>query len=356
MLPIRTEKSSAARKSGSLAAFFVKVDRNEALAPAIKVQPKAPKMLEAPQHVEPPPISQSATPPASSMTTTPTDSKTPPEEGDDVIELVTTDKVVLPAVVPQTVTVPSEPQPPKSTASSIQQLKRIRRPDAQKGTKSILFQGNRSWGTEHLDRLGSSTRQIVFRTETQLTPSVIEEVRFAFTLIAPLDSIALHLLTNVPSEIMDELISFPKVCRNLWHIEFLHLGDGYHPDNHARDLTDDTIVRLAAACPNLRSVKLRATTQLGHRSSIAFCQHCPGLKHLQITGEAANRALFVHEEFFDELARRPSWAPELRKVVLYAHHGRLCGPYLKHGAEMAGSKVLPQLIRQDWVREWEKEI
>ncbi|KAK1715465.1 uncharacterized protein BDZ83DRAFT_655850 [Colletotrichum acutatum] len=310
MLPIRTEKSSAARKSGSLAAFFVKVDRNEALAPAIKVQPKAPKMLEAPQHVEPPPISQSATPPASSMTTTPTDSKTPPEEGDDVIELVTTDKVVLPAVVPQTVTVPSEPQPPKSTASSIQQLKRIRRPDAQKGTKSILFQGNRSWGTEHLDRLGSSTRQIVFGTETQLTP-----------------------------EIMDELISFPKVCRNLWHIEFLHLGDGYHPDNHARDLTDDTIVRLAAACPNLRSVKLRATTQLGHRSSIAFCQHCPGLKHLQITGEAANRALFVHEEFFDELARRPSWAPELRK-----------------GAEMAGSKVLPQLIRQDWVREWEKEI
>ncbi|KXH62861.1 hypothetical protein CNYM01_03722 [Colletotrichum nymphaeae SA-01] len=282
MPPIRTAKSSAAKKSGSLAAFFVKVDRNEALARAIKVQPKAPKTPEAPQDVEPPPISQSTTPPASSMTTTtPTDSQSPPEEGDDVIDLVMTDKVVLPDLVPQTVTIPSESQPSKSRASSIQQLKRIRRPDTQKGTKGILFN-------------------------------------------------ALHLLTIVPSEIIDDLVSFPKVCRNLWHIEFLHLDDGYHPDNHARDLMDDHIVRLAAACPNLRSIKLRATAQLGHRSLIAFCRHCPGLKHLQITGEAANRTLFVHEEFFDELARQPSWAPKLKKVVLYAYDGRLRKPYLEH--------------------------
>ncbi|KAK1470290.1 hypothetical protein CCUS01_06392 [Colletotrichum cuscutae] len=248
-------------------------------------------------------MSQSTTAPASSMTTTSTDSSSPPEEGDDVIDLMTTDKVGLPDPVPQTVTVPSEPQPSKSRASSIQQLKHVRRPDTQKSTNGILFQGNRSWETEHLNRLGSSTRQIILRTETQLTRSIIEGIRFAFLLMAPLNSVALYLLTIVPSEIIDDLISFPKVCRNLWHIEFLHLDDGYHPDNHARDLTDDTIVRLAAACPNLRSVKLRATTQLGHRSLIAFCQHGPGLEHLQITGEAANRTLFVHEEFFDELAR-----------------------------------------------------
>ncbi|KXH25471.1 hypothetical protein CSIM01_09265 [Colletotrichum simmondsii] len=325
MPPIRTAKSSAAKKSGSVAAFFVRVDRNEALARAIKVQPKAP---EAPQDVEPPPISQSTTPPASSMTTTtPTNSQTPPEEGDDVIDLVMTDKVVLPDLVPQTVTIPSESQPSKSRASSIQQLKRIKRPDTQKGTKGIIFNGNWSWETDHLNWLGSSTREIVFGTEMQLTP-----------------------------EIIDDLISFPKVCRDLWHIEFLHLDDGYHPDNHARDLTDDHIVRLAAACPNLRSMKLRATAQLGHRSLIAFCRHCPGLKHLQITGEAANRTLFVHEEFFDELARQPTWAPKLKKVVLYAYDGRLRGPYLEHKAEMAGSKVLPQLVRQDWICEWEKEI
>ncbi|KAI3545151.1 hypothetical protein CSPX01_05101 [Colletotrichum filicis] len=70
------------------------------------------------------------------MTTTTTDSSSPPEEGDDVIDLVTTDKVGLPDPVPQTVTVPSEPQPPKSRASSIQQLKHIRRPDTQKSTKT----------------------------------------------------------------------------------------------------------------------------------------------------------------------------------------------------------------------------
>ncbi|EXF80013.1 hypothetical protein CFIO01_00909 [Colletotrichum fioriniae PJ7] len=331
MPPIRTEKSSAAKKSSSLVAFFVKVDRNEALARAIKVQPKAPKTPEAPQHAEPSPTSQSATPPASSMVTTPTDSKSLPEEGDGVIDLVTTDKVVLPVIVPQKVATPSEPQPSNATASSTQPLRRLRRPDTEKGTKNTLFQSNRDWRTDHLYKLGSSTRQIVFGTETQLT-----------------------------SEIIDELISFTKVCRSLWAIEFLHLDDGYHPDNHARDLTDDTIVRLAAACPNLRSVKFRAATQLGHRSLIAFCQYCPGLKHLQITGEAANQTYLVHEEFFDEVARLPSWAPQLKKVVLYAHRDsyqdRVHEPYLKHEAEMDGSKVLSEYGRQDWVRERKKEL
>ncbi|KAK1542391.1 hypothetical protein CPAR01_05778, partial [Colletotrichum paranaense] len=251
--------------------------QKQSSSPRYQNPAKGTKDARTPQHVEPPPMSQSTTALASSMTTTTTDSSSPPEEGDDVIDLVTTDKVGLPDPVPQTVTVASEPQPSKSRASSIQQLKHIRRPDTQKGTKGILFQGNRSWETEHLNRLGSSTRQIILGTETQLT-----------------------------REIIDDLIYFPKVCRNLWHIEFLHLDDSYHPDNHARDLTNDTVVGLAAACPNLRSVKLRATTQLGHRSLIAFCQHCPGLEHLQITGEAANRTLFVHEEFFDELARQPS--------------------------------------------------
>lgn len=169
MPPIRTEKSSAAKKSSSLAAFFVKVDRNEALARAIKVQPKAPKTPEAPQHAEPSPTSQSATPPASSMVTTPTDSKSLPEEGDGVIDLVTTDKVVLPVIVPQKVATPSEPQPSNATASSTQPLRRLRRPDTEKGTKNTLFQSNQDWRTDHLYKLGSSTRQIVFGTETQLT-------------------------------------------------------------------------------------------------------------------------------------------------------------------------------------------
>lgn len=175
---------------------------------------------------------------------------------------------------------------------------------------------------------------------------MIEEVEFAFTLTAPLDSIALHRLTILRSEIIDELISFTKVCRSLWAIEFLHLDDGYHPDNHARDLTDDTIVRLAAACPNLRSVKFRAATQLGHRSLIAFCQYCPGLKHLQITGEAANQTYLVHEEFFDEVARLPSWAPQLKKVVLYAHRDsyqdRVHEPYLKHVRAL--SRARPKMV------------
>ncbi|KAK1518065.1 uncharacterized protein CCOS01_12322 [Colletotrichum costaricense] len=169
---------------------------------------------------------------------------------------------------------------------------------------------------EQLNRLGSSTRQIILGTETQLT-----------------------------REIIDDLISFPKICRNLWHIELLHLDDGYHPDNHARDLTDDTIVRLAAACPNLRSAKLRATTQLGHRSLIAFCQHCPGLEHLQITGEAANRTLFVHESLFDELARQPSCAPELARACIIEDEAkdvhRASDYSTEQESETAGSKVLP---------------
>ncbi|KAK1471235.1 hypothetical protein CTAM01_16624, partial [Colletotrichum tamarilloi] len=141
--------------------------QKQSSSPRYQSPAKGTKDARTPQHVEPPPMSQSTTALASSMTTTTTDSSSPPEEGDDVIDLVTTDKVGLPDPLPQTVTVPSEPQPSKSRASSIQQLKHIRRPDTQKGTKGILFQG----------------------------------------------------------EIIDDLISFPKVCRNLWHIKFLHLDD-----------------------------------------------------------------------------------------------------------------------------------
>ncbi|KXH64051.1 hypothetical protein CSAL01_10054 [Colletotrichum salicis] len=274
---ITHQKSSTAKKSGSIAAFFVRVDRNEALALAIKVQPKAPKTPEAPQHAEPSPTSQLATPPASSMPSTSTDSKCLLEEENDVIDLVTTDKVVLPAQLPQTVAIPFEPQPLKPTTSTIQPLVRIRHPDIEKGTPADLF----------------------------------------------------------CTEIIDDLVSFTKVCRNLWHFELLFLDDGYHPDNHAKALTDDDILELAAACPNLRTVKLPATTQLGHRSLIASCQHCPGLKHLEITTVADNKKLFVHEKFFDELMRHPSWAPQLKKSVLYAHCDSLPG---------SGSRSLPEAL------------
>ncbi|KAK1622247.1 hypothetical protein BDP81DRAFT_476454 [Colletotrichum phormii] len=193
----------------------------------------------------------------------------------------------------------------------------IRCPDIEKGTKNILFGSNQDRKNDHLDFLGSSTRQLIFGIGTHLTP-----------------------------EIIDELVSFIKVCRNLWHFELLFLDDGYHPDNHAKALTDDDIVKLAAACPNLRSIKLPATTQLGHRSLIAFCQHCPGLKHLEITTVADNKKLFVHETFFDEAMRHPSWAPQLKKIVLYAHcdsyQDRVHGPYLKHVRAL--SKRRPKLI------------
>ncbi|KAK1689626.1 hypothetical protein BDP55DRAFT_628928 [Colletotrichum godetiae] len=102
------------------------------------IRPKAPKTPEAPQHAEPSPTSQLATSPASSMPSSLMDSKRLLEEETLVVDLVTTDEVVLPAQLPQTVAIPSGPQPPKPKTSTIQPLKRIRRPDIEKGTKIIL--------------------------------------------------------------------------------------------------------------------------------------------------------------------------------------------------------------------------
>lgn len=71
----------------------------------------------------------------------------------------------------------------------------------------------------------------------------------------------------------------PAYCHSLRHIECGHTDSG-----SGGFLSDDSIIRLAEACPNLIHVSLETSTLLTDSSLLALATQCPELQYVQISG------------------------------------------------------------------------
>ena len=133
----------------------------------------------------------------------------------------------------------------------------------------------------------------------------------------------------------------PTVCGSLWNFVFNYQDDGFGSRNHARDLTEEAIVRLAENCPNLRCVQLQGTGNLTDRALICFFQNCADLTDLEIShaewylGSMTGTA-------FDTLRTRPDWAPKLIKLCVKNYESKA---FMKAMRELtrARQKLLIQL-------------
>lgn len=81
------------------------------------------------------------------------------------------------------------------------------------------------------------------------------------------------------------------------------------------DVDDDDLIRLASACPSLRSFNLPCAEMAGGDATFkAFCQHCPALNRLEIF--AGIGCLSATGSWFNELRENPAWAPKLKKLTI----------------------------------------
>lgn len=91
---------------------------------------------------------------------------------------------------------------------------------------------------------------------------------------------------------------------------------------HADDITNETLVNLAKACPNLTSVYLYGRL-LSDLALEAFFQHCPRLGSFTIcsNGRTIKTNGNLRGSALKLLRKNPDWAPELWKLCLHGYDG-----------------------------------
>ena len=121
-------------------------------------------------------------------------------------------------------------------------------------------------------------------------------------------------LTHSSNHIDQILALGPKVCGNLTDFIFNYGDVSYNAHNTAKSLTDETVIRLAEACPKLKKVQLQGVQQLTDDAVLAFFRSCPNLTTLEITGSSGN--LEFSEAIFETLQAEPDWLPKLKKLII----------------------------------------
>ncbi|KAE9991690.1 hypothetical protein EG327_011149 [Venturia inaequalis] len=91
---------------------------------------------------------------------------------------------------------------------------------------------------------------------------------------------------------------------------------------HADEITNETLVNLAKACPNLTSVYLYGRL-LSDLALEAFFQHCPKLESFTIcsNGRTIKTNGNLRGSALKLLRKNPDWAPELWKLCLHGYDG-----------------------------------
>ena len=79
-----------------------------------------------------------------------------------------------------------------------------------------------------------------------------------------------------------------KVCAKLTDFIFIYQNVSYNAHNGASGVTDESIIRLAQACPNLKKVQLQGARGLTDKALLAFFANCPNLTSLEITAEGGD--------------------------------------------------------------------
>jgi len=80
-----------------------------------------------------------------------------------------------------------------------------------------------------------------------------------------------------------------EVLEKIWYFIFNFGNVGYDAKNGARDVTNEAIVRVAKALPNLRTVSLPSANKVGDEGFLALISNCPNIKLLEITPSSTNR-------------------------------------------------------------------
>lgn len=113
---------------------------------------------------------------------------------------------------------------------------------------------------------------------------------------------------------IDTLFSFTETCERLTKFSFtLHDVDS-GATNSAEELTDDDIVKIAQACPKLKTFDLPGASGLTEKSFLALCEHCPDLTHLHISKATRCVGNTGHDKVFEALTERPELAPKLKEL------------------------------------------
>jgi hypothetical protein len=109
-----------------------------------------------------------------------------------------------------------------------------------------------------------------------------------------------------------------QVLEKIWYFIF-NFGDvGYDAKNGARDVTNEAIVRLAKALPNLRTVSLPSANKVSDEGFLALVSNCPNLKLLEITPSSSRSSSLdkISSKALDEFCAHPEWAPGLKQILL----------------------------------------
>ncbi|KAI8307531.1 hypothetical protein K4K59_010757 [Colletotrichum sp. SAR11_240] len=160
---------------------------------------------------------------------------------------------------------------------------RAPRPKGPKGNARVRFRHEKQWQEERDGWLGHATREISFWD--MLTPAHI-----------------------------DTLLSFTETCERLTKFSFtLHDVDS-GATNSAEKLTDDDIVKIAQACPKLKTFDLPGASGLTEKSFLALCEHCPDLTQLHISKATRCEGNTGHDKVFEALTERPELAPKLKEL------------------------------------------
>lgn len=116
---------------------------------------------------------------------------------------------------------------------------------------------------------------------------------------------------SVRDEHLDIIRSRPGVAS---YLRELSLGNSDTGCGGA--ISDEGIVNLAKACPNLVKVSLDAATNLTDAALQGICEACPRLKILYIMGHD-KRDGEIHGSSLKFLADHPEVAPELKELDLH---------------------------------------
>lgn len=102
----------------------------------------------------------------------------------------------------------------------------------------------------------------------------------------------------------------PDFCHKLQEFS---CGDG--DEGFGSKLSDAAVIRLAAACPNLRQIYITSALALTDAALLAFLTHCPNMHTLSITGNR-KRLGQIKPSALMELRKKKTLAKHLRKLDL----------------------------------------
>lgn len=122
--------------------------------------------------------------------------------------------------------------------------------------------------------------------------------------------------------------------------------------NNAQSLTSDAVVRLANACPNLKKVKLQATSRVTDDGLRALLEKCPNLVSVEVTGISGSGGNRISGTLLDEWRKKPEWAPNLRNLTLSEREDNKVFMKAMRAFTKERSDLILTLLQRDEVNKW----